>query len=95
MPFRSQAELIILFLLSRGHLQMGLAPQGEIKAQKCQDNKRRDKDHKKDQFQSCNGISSLLQAVFASNPFLCPTGSLRQVDKVLATTYDKQSEGFA
>jgi hypothetical protein len=76
----------------RRHLQMGLAPQGEIKAQKCQDNKHRDKDHKKDQFQSCNGISGLLQAVFASNPFLCPTGSL---DKVLVTTYDKQSKGFA
>ena len=44
----------------RGYLQMGLAPQGEIKAQKCQDNKRRDKDHEKDQFQTGNGISGVL-----------------------------------
>jgi hypothetical protein len=62
----------------RGHLQMGLAPQGEIKAQKCQDNQRRDKDQKKDQFQSCNGISRVLQAVFASNPFLCRTVLVRR-----------------
>jgi hypothetical protein len=57
---------------------MGLAPQGEIKAQKCQDNQRRDKDHKKDQFQSCNGISGVLWAVFAFNPFLCRTVSVRR-----------------
>ena len=46
---------------------------GQRNAQKCQGNKRQDKDHKKDQLQICDGISGALQPVFAIGPFLCPT----------------------
>jgi hypothetical protein len=55
-----------------------LSPQGQSKCtQNCQDNKRQDEEHKKEQFQIREGVSGALQAVFAIDPFLCPTGSLR------------------
>jgi hypothetical protein len=55
---------------------MGLSP-GQRNAQKCQGNKRQDKDHKKDQLQICDWVSGGLQPVFAIDPFLRATAWLR------------------